>query len=222
MQGAAKMKRNSILNELGKKETEAEDIVGKVIKNQNLLQELFDGISSASPRVRFGSMKALRILSEKDPEMLYSRMDFFVRLLDSENNILKWNAMDVIANLVLVDSKNEFDKISEKFFDLLSEESLITAGHVVDNSGKIAKAKPHLTRRITSELLKIEKFHVKLGFTQECKNILLGKAISAFDVFFDRVEDKDKVVAFVKRQLNNTRKATRVKAESFLRKRRQL
>lgn len=216
------MKRNSILNELGKKETEAEDIVGKVIKNQNLLQELFDGISSASPRVRFGSMKALRILSEKDPEMLYSRMDFFVRLLDSENNILKWNAMDVIANLVLVDSKNEFDKISEKFFDLLSEESLITAGHVVDNSGKIAKAKPHLTRRITGELLKIEKFHVKLGFTQECKNILLGKAISAFDVFFDRVEDKDKVVAFVKRQLNNTRKATRVKAESFLRKRRQL
>lgn len=216
------MKKASILGELDRKDTDAKDVAEKVLKNQDLLQELFDGISSASPRVRFGSMKALRILSEKDPEMLYSRMDFFVCLLDGENNILKWNAMDVVANLVLADSKNEFDKIFEKFFDLLSDESLITAGHVVDNSGKIARAKPHLTRRITSELLKVEKFHVKLGFTQECKNILLGKAILVFDAFFDQIEDKDKVVAFVKRQLNNTRNATRVKAKGFLRKRRQL
>ena len=45
------MGRIDILEELGKKETEAADIADKVAENPDLLPELLDGISSASSLV---------------------------------------------------------------------------------------------------------------------------------------------------------------------------
>jgi len=207
------MKESKVLDELGKKEIRAEDLSDKVLRNPDLLPEVFDGISSANPRIKFKSAKILRIISEKNPKMLYSKMDFFVNLLESENNILKWTAIDVIANLSSVDSKNEFDKIFKKFYDLLSDESMITAGHVIDNSAKIVRAKPHLQNKITGELLKVEKIQYK---TTECRNILLGDVILAFGQYIYHVDNKEEMISLVKRQLKNSRKATRAKAEKFL------
>lgn len=124
--------------------------------------------------------------------------------------------MDIIANLTKVDAESRFDRIFAKFYGNLADEVMITAAHVVDGSAKIAKAKPNLSGRITGELLNVEK----ASRNQECKNILLGKATLAFDRYFNQISDtdKDKVISFVKRQLNNTRVATKKKAEKFLSK----
>jgi len=207
------MKESKILDELGKKGIEAEDLADKVSRNPDLLPEILDGVSSAEARLRFNSAKILRIISEKQPKILYSKIEFFVDLLDSENNILKWIAIDIIGNLASVDSENKFDRIFRRFYDLLSDESMITAGHVIDNSGKIAVAKPYLQDRITEKLLKVEKIEYK---TSECRNILLGKVISSFDKYIDQFENKKKMISLVRRQLKNSRKATRAKAEKFL------
>jgi hypothetical protein len=212
------VRRINILKELGKKETEAADIVYKVTENPDLLPELLDGISSATARIRFASAKVLKMISEKKPEILYPSMDFFVNLLDSENNILKWNAMDTIANLTTIDTENKFDRLFRRFYGYLCDGSLITAVHVVDNSGKIALAKPKFQDEITKELLKVEKIPLP---TEECRNILIGKTIKAFDVYYGKVEAKshrEKIVSFVKSQLSNPRNATKSKAERFLRK----
>jgi len=204
---------NNILSELEKKENNARDIAEKVMKNSYLLPELLNGISSTKPRVKFGSAKILRIISEKDPKILYPQMDFFENLLDSENNILKWNAIDIIANLTIVDSHNKFNRIFKKFYSHLNEGSLITASHIVDNSSTIALAKPELQEEITKELLKVEKISLP---TEECRNILIGKTIITFDAYYDKIKDKNKVNSFIKQQLNNSRNATKSKAQKFL------
>lgn len=54
--------------------------------------------------------------------------------------------------------------------------------------------------------------------TEECRNILIGKTIKAFDVYCDEFKDKDKIISFVKGQLDNPRNATRSVAERFLKK----
>lgn len=185
------------------------------MKNPNQLFVVLNGIFSENPRIKFRSAKVLRLISEKNPRLLYSKMDFFIDLLGNENKIIKWNAMDTIANLASVDSRNEFNKIFKKFYGLLYEGSLVTTSHVVDNSGKIARAKPNLQSKITNELLKIEKVPLP---TKECKNILLGKTIVAFGMYLDQIQNKDKVVSFVKRQLTNPRSATKTNAEKFLKK----
>jgi hypothetical protein len=51
-------------------------------------------------------------LSKKHPDMIYTYMDSFIDLLDSEHRILKWNALAIIANLKKVDVDLRFDTIS--------------------------------------------------------------------------------------------------------------
>ena len=207
------MKENSLLDMIARKETE--DVVEKVIERPELVSELLTGIHSINPRIRFESAKVLRIISGRKPEMLYAQKEVFVNLLDSENNILKWNAMDIIANLTTIDSHNEFDRLFKKFYGLLYEGSLITAGHVVDNSAKIALSKPKLQEEITKELLKVEKIPLP---TKECRNIIIGKTINALQLYYDKIKDKEAVISFVKRQLNNPRNATKTKAEKLVKK----
>jgi len=205
----------SILEAVAKKKNKAEALAKRVIRNPISLSELLEGIYSGKAAIKFKSAKVLRIISEERPELLYPKWDFFEKLLDSENNIIKWNVMDVIANLTRVDSRNRFDKIFRKFYGMLYEGSLITAAHVVGNSWKIAKAKPSLSSRITSELLKVEKIPLP---TEECRNILNGHAILSFSEYFDQIKEKGKVISFARRELKNSRNATRSKAEKFLKK----
>ncbi len=212
------MEKIDLLGKLGKKEIKAEDVAKNVIKDPSLLPEIFNGVSSANALIRYGCAKILRIVSEENPEKLYPRMDLFIEQLNSDKRILKWNALYIIANLARVDVEDKFDDIFDKYYGLLDAEYMITVANVVSNSGKIAKAKPHLTKKITRELLKTENLTIKSHLTQECKNIIIGHAISALDMYFDQIENKNEVISFVKRQLNNTRNATKIKAEKFLEK----
>ena len=205
---------SGIINFINQKEDLSEEVAQKVIENPLLLPVLLEGISSSNTRVRFRSAKILRIISSKNPEMLYPRLDFFIELIESENNIIKWNALDVIANLTGADGEHRFDEIFEKYYHLLQDESMITAAHVVDNSAKIISYRPDLQERITAELLKVDK----IPRDKECQNILAGKAILTFDQYFNEIEDKDAVISFVESKLENPRNATKVKAEKFLNK----
>ena len=203
-----------ILNEIGQKEDFSEDIAEKVINKPQFLPIILGGVYSDTSKVKFRSAKILRIISEKNPKLLYSHMNFFIELLDNDNKIIMWNAMDVIANLSSVDSENKINEIFESFYSFIYDESMITAGHVIDNSWKIAKSKPEYQKRITDKLLELEK----IPRDQECLNILLGKTILSFDKYFPEIQNKDEVIALVKRQQNNSRNATKVKADRFLKK----
>jgi hypothetical protein len=213
------MSENDYLYKLGKNQLSAEELIKYIKDDFSLLPMMVEGISSANPRIKFGCAKILSKISEDHPEELYNDFEFFIDLLDIENNIIKWNAMDVLANLTKVDKKKKFDDIFTKYYDFINADTMVTVAHVVDNSGKIALAKPHLTKQITNELLKIEKIPIKPKVTQECKNILFGKAINAFDQYYDQIENPKEVVSFIKRQLKNTRLSTKVKAQKFMKNR---
>jgi hypothetical protein len=207
------MKISSLLAELAR--NKPEDLAERARRDSVLLATVFEGMSSSDPKLRFKSAKILNVMSQKEPGKLYPKIDFFINLLDSDNSIVKWNAIDVVANLASTDVEGRFEEILGKFYGLLQEGSLITASHVVANSWKIVDAKPELENRITEQLLKIEK--TKLP-TEECRNILIGHAILCFDKYFDRIQNKDEVITFVKGQMNNSRNATKAKAEKFLKK----
>lgn len=213
------MPKDNYLYKLGKKEISVDELIKNVKNDFSLIPMVVDGVSSTNPRIKFGCAKTLSKISEKNPEKLYKEMNFFINLLDNENKIIRWNAMDVIANLTRVDTKKKFEDIFTKYYGFINADSMVTIAHVVDNSGKIALAKPHLINKITNEILNLEKISIKPRLTQECKNILFGKAIIIFDQYFDHIEKPKEVVSFIKRQLKNTRAATKIKAEKFMKKR---
>ena len=143
-------------------------------------------------------------------------MNVFIALLDSEHRILTWNAMAIIANLAKVDRAKKFDAIFDKYFDFLDDEYMVTVANVVGQPGKIAIAKPHLIPKIMKGLLRVERISTTPHLTEECKRVIVEKAICSFDMFFDEISDKAEVIAFVKRQITSPRKTLRVKADVLI------
>ena len=207
------MINESLLTELRKKDDNTELIVELILQDLSLVCDTIYGISSAEARVRFKCAKVLRELSRTKPAILYPYFDFFEKLLSSSNNIIKWNAMDIIANLTEIDTERKFERIFDKYYSLLSEGSLITTGHVVDNSGKIANVKHNLREQITRNLLMVEQVPLP---TDECRGILNGKAVQAFGQYINHIRNNASVIAFIKKQMNSNRSATRKKAEKLM------
>jgi hypothetical protein len=209
---------NELLKKLADKTLTKDELRQKVEQDFSLLPTLLAGFSSPKAAIRYGCAKILMDLSAKHPEKLYSHMDTFVGFLGSKYRILTWTAMAIIANLTQVDSDNKFDAVFDRYYNFLNDEYMVTVANVVGNSGKIALAKPYLIPEITEKLLTVENLSVTPHLTEECKRVIAEKAIGAFDLFFDNVEQKEKVFAFVERQLNTSRRTLRIQAESFLKK----
>lgn len=210
---------SGLLQKLADKSMTKEELFQKVKHDFGLLPEVLKGITSSKATIRYGCAKVLTDLSEEHPEKLYSYIDSFIDLLDSKYRILTWNAMAIIANLARVDKDKKFDAIFDKYYSFLNDEYMVTVANVVGHSGKIALAKPHLIQKITSELLKVENIPTTPHLTEECKRVIVEKAIESFDMFYDRIYAKEKVISFVKRHLNSSRRTLKEEAENFLKTR---
>jgi hypothetical protein len=210
------MLKPRFIEQVADKESDKHTIAEKVISEPGLASELCSGLGAKEARVKYGCAKVLRIVSDARPELLYPRFDFFAELLDSDNKIMQWQAMYVLANLVRVDSRNKFQKIFDKYFAPISGPVMITAANLIKAAAKIARARPEMTGRIAAEILKVDRVRYQ---TAECRNVALGHAIKSFDQLFDQLEDKEPVIKLVRKQLKNTRNATRKKAKQFLARR---
>ena len=92
---------------------------------------------------------------------------------------------------------------------------MITAANTIGGAGKIARAKPHVAEKVGAALLKVETATYQ---TAECRNVALGHTVAALDLFFEHIRNAQPVLAFVERQLRNSRNAVRRKATAFLKK----
>ena len=195
-----------------------EELLKQVKLDFSLIQLLLRGIGSSKAAIRYGCAKVLMDLSDEAPEKLYSHFDFFVELLGSKYRILTWNALTIIANLARVDTHKKFDDIFSKYYSLLYNDYMVTVANVVGNSATIANAKPYLIPKITDELLNVQNISITPHLTQECKRVIAQQTIKSFDLFFDRLINKEKVLAFVRACLGSPRKKLRTTAEAFLEK----
>lgn len=105
-----------IADELNQKEDPFQGMVKKAVKDPQLIPILLNMVHSDITRVKFRSIKVLKIVSGKNPEILYPPLlIFFIKLRDSVNKFILWNAMDILANLSAVDSQEKIEDIFEKF-----------------------------------------------------------------------------------------------------------
>ena len=214
--GDVQLMESELLRGLANKSLTKAQLLSRVERNSELLPAVLQGVSSSKPAIRYGCAHVLMDLSEKHPETLYPHMDFFINLLSSRHRILTWNALAIIANLTKVDKNRTFDAAFNKYFSLLNDEYMVTVASVVGNSSKIALAKPHLVQKITDELLKVENLSTTPHLTEECKRVIIEKTIKSFDLFFDVIASKEKVISFVKRHTNSPRRTLKREAENFL------
>ena len=184
--------------------------------NHELIEEVLAGIGAKRAGVKFGASKALRIMSERLPELLYRHFDFFAAMLDHDNQILKWNATLTLANLARVDRAGKIEAILDQYLDLISGPNMITAANAIRGAAMIGLAKPHLVRRILLRIMRVERVEYA---TPECRNVAIGHALRALEQLADLLPDRRVLRLFAARQLGNPRPATSAKARRFLKAR---
>ena len=175
------------------------------------IPELLTALKSKDDTERYGSFEVLLSISEEKPQTLYPHWDFLAEMLDSQNAYWKLIAVRLLANLTRADAENKFEKIFDKYYNLLND-SVVVAGHITADSGRIARAKPKLQAAITDRLLNIDKT------TQKHKDLVKSGAIESFSEYFAESEDKEKIMKFVHQQLNGESPKTRKIAREFLAK----
>lgn len=191
-------------------------VAADVIRTPERVGDLVSALEADKAPVRFGAAKVLRIVSEREPEVLYPRIEMFIGLLDHDNRILRWNAILILGNLAAVDPRRRIDGILDRYLEPIPGPELITATNTIRGATRIAQAKPQLVDRIVDRILQVEKGRYR---TAECRNVVLGHAIDALDPLLDTTTRSKRIADFVRRQLRNPRNATRKRAERFARRR---
>ena len=213
------MAKTTVIEQLGKKGANIEAIVDQTIAHPESIASLVKAIQVEKGAAKYGYEKVLRLVSERQPRLVYPYFEVFVEMLDSDNSFLKWGAILTLANLTAVDAERKFEAIFTRYYAPIKGPAMVTAANIIGSSPKIVASKPELTQRVTREILKVERAEYERhgSPSPECRNVALGHAIDAFDEFLDQIEDQDAIIRFVKRQRKNARPKVARKAERFLR-----
>jgi hypothetical protein len=192
----------------------AKKIVKDVLKGEKKLSEVYDALTAKKEAIRYPNAIAIQTLGEEIPEKIYPKFDYFVELINSDNAFHRSIGLNVIADLTKVDTEMKFEKIFEKYFDLLDDKSVMVARQLTMVSGKIMEHKQNLREKIVNKLLNIDKTH----HDPNRSALIWGDIVEAFSMNFEELKDKKKILEFVKKQLKSASPTTVKKAKAFLEK----
>jgi hypothetical protein len=198
--------------DLNNKNINIKAVAKKAVKNDELMATLLDSLWSKNETIRYNCHKVLFLLTQEQPQTLYSKWDYFEEFLESDNTYHKLSAVLLLANLTQIDKDNKFERLFDRYYDLLDDKSFITAAYVAGASGKIARAKPRLRTRITNRLLNIDETH----HNPEHKDLVKASIIEAFEEYIGQTRNKKRIVDFVQQQLNCRSPKTKKAAKEFL------
>jgi hypothetical protein len=201
-----------MIAKLNNKNIDIKTVAKKALKNDKLLAELLDNLWSKNETIRYNSHKVLFFITERHPQALYSKWDYFVQFLNSDNTYHKLSAVLLLANLTRIDKNKKFEKMFDRFYDLLNDKSFITAVYVAVVSGKITRAKPKLQTKITNRLLNIDK----TNHDPERKDLVKGAAIESFKEYYEEAKNKKKIMDFVKKQTKSKSPKAKKIAKEFI------
>jgi hypothetical protein len=162
---------------------------------------------------KFPYTNALRRLGEQQPRKLYPFFDEIAALRGHPNNIVQWTAIRLIADLAAVDVQCKLDDLLADYLRPIRGPVMITAANTIQGAARIALARPEFRSRIIAALLRVTRARYA---TTECRHIATGHALNALGTLGHDALRRADVQRFVRRQLQNPRPATRVKAERLL------
>lgn len=188
--------------------------------NLQFLNTLFEIVRSERSSIRYCCTKALRILSEQQPDKIYPHFGDVANWLQDSNSFVKWDGILILANLAAVDTEHRFASIYEEYFGLIRDSKMVTAANVAGNAWKIAQAVPAWEPDITQRLLEVPQIvYLHHGEpSPECNKIMCGHVLDCFDRYFDLSSNQKAMLCFAHTQLNSSRKSVAQKAARFLKR----
>jgi hypothetical protein len=187
-----------------------DQVVRLAVADGAVLRRVLNGLVSKDEKVRYNCYKVLAEIAESQPRVLDPAWDTLVGLLDSPNAFHRATGVNLIAILAGADPEGRFERIFDRYFDLLSDDKVMVARYLAQSAGRIARAKPHLQARIVDRLLRIDRIEHKH------KDLIKADVIASFGEFFEGSPDQERMRAFVEQQVDSSSPTTWKAARQFL------
>jgi hypothetical protein len=194
-----------------KNSKEIDEMMQQVADDPGLIQSLVHTLGEKSV-ARLKAANKLQLVSQADPALLYPHFEVFVKLLESDSNVLLWNAAIILSYLVKVDANKHFDSIFKGYYAHLWDGKLVTAANILAASGRIARCRPDLACRITAEMLKVDEIPMP---TSECREVARGHVLNSLAEYIDLVKDNQPAEDFIFRCTSSHRPAVNKKAREL-------
>ena len=185
-----------------------DEIMQQISSDPSVIESLIMMLGDKST-ARFGAAKKLQLISRANPSLLYPHFEVFAKLLDNTSGVLLWNGIIILSYLVSVDFEKRFDSIFDSFYRHLWDGKLVTAANILGNSGHIARCRPDLAGRITTELLKVDDIPLP---TTECREVARGHVLASFAEYTDMLKAHRPVYDFIIRCSTSHRSSVKKQA----------
>jgi len=119
------------------------------------ISELYALLLGQDGKTAYKALQTLQQLSEESADV-YSYMDQFADMLDSENSYIRTRGLTLIAYNAKWDTDYKVDEMIDKYLEHITDIKPITARQCIKLLPKIAKAKPELKDDILSALRKAD------------------------------------------------------------------
>jgi len=153
--------------------------------------------------------------SQEQPESYYPYWDEIADLLNHSNSYHRDSALTIIGNLSKVDKHNKFADIEGRYFELINDPKFMTGNCCVQNCLKIYQHKTELRETIIELLLDLDK---RCGYSDKQIGVLKCDVLEIFDEIYEQEQNKDRIHAFIKAEVNCINPKTRKKAGELVRK----
>jgi hypothetical protein len=198
--------------DLDKKMADITPIAQHALVDERYRNHLLENLLVKKENIRYNSFRALKRISEDQPELLYPQWDFFENHMHSQNSYHKMSAVLILADLCRIDMTGKFEKIFDEFYDLLDDKSMVVSAYVSNVSRKIVGYKPELEQKITRRLLAIDRTRHR----DDRKELIKAWIIESFELYFARSFLQKEILSFVKKQTGSGSNKTRKAAKKFL------
>lgn len=164
----------------------------------SIVAAIREELEAEDTKVKNAAAKTLSHLAGRRPEWFRDDIDHYLGNLRSERNILRWAAMDIAGHLVASDTEGKIgEDVLDVMVEALSDESMVTAGHGIDNLARIGVARSGWQSQILAELFRVES----IPRAANCREVLLGKVADALGNLLPTVSEVNRaaVVTFLNR-----------------------
>jgi hypothetical protein len=193
---------------------DVERLTGEAVDDSAALQGLLSAIGPerVAQQIRETSAAALKLLATRQPGLLMPHWDELAGLLDCDNAYSRMIAVHVLALLAPADDEGRLAASLDRLYDHLGD-MVSVAGHVLQVTPQIARARPELRQLVTARILDLGRLAKpdRLG-------LLRSYAIEALDGYLEPGERTPEVMAFVAAGLTDDSPKTRKLAAEVLRR----
>lgn len=191
-----------------------------VQKEPDILKKLIDIEGTEPSAVKFTAEKAVRSISESNPELFEGMEAEIFSLLKSENTFIRLGNIVTCANLSVLSSDKILELLKEDYISFLYSTNIAEFGNAVKGIPKIISVFPSLEENLIPPLFEIsERVFIHKGKpSDECRNVAAGKVMEVFEKIGKNSPYRQEMLNFAEMNLTNTRNSAKRKAEKLVKK----